>query len=88
MRGYQGLGGTVGLGTVVYALAIGQLLLCTDRGTALAPELCVAIGSPALDLAGAASFIKIGGGGKHADGAIGGLAGPALAELIRTLEDA
>jgi len=60
-----------------------------DRSTALAPEVCVAIGTPAIDLAGATSFIRIGApGGKTADGAITGLAGPALTELVRALEEA
>jgi len=55
----------------------------------IAPELCIAIGSPPIDLAGASSLIRIGAtGGKHVDGAIPGLAGPALAELVRALEDA
>ncbi len=59
--------------------------------TPLAPELCVAIGSPQIDLSGATSVIKIGspsGGGKNVDGAISGLAGPALSELVRALEEA
>jgi hypothetical protein len=57
--------------------------------TPLAPELCITIGSPTVDLAGASSLIKIGhaGGGKHIDGNIPGLPGPALVELVRTLED-
>ncbi len=58
--------------------------------TPLAPELCVVIGSPSIDLAGASSLIRIGQAkdtiGKNVDGAIPGLAGPALAELIRALE--
>ncbi len=54
----------------------------------IAPELCIAIGTPTLDLAGASSLIRIGApGGKGVDGAISGLAGPALVELIKTLEE-
>lgn len=58
--------------------------------TPLAPELCIAIGSPALDLAGASSLIRIGHpntAGKHVDGAIPGLAGVALVELANSLEE-
>lgn len=59
--------------------------------TPLAPELCVAIGSPSIDLAGASSLIRIGQAkdtiGKNVDGAIPGLAGAALAELINALEN-
>jgi hypothetical protein len=56
--------------------------------TPLAPELCIAIGAPAIDLAGASSLIRIGhAGGKNVDGAIPGLAGPVLVELVKTLEE-
>lgn len=59
--------------------------------TPLAPELCVAIGSPSIDLAGASSLIRIGQAkdtvGKNIDGAIPGLAGVALVELIKALEE-
>jgi hypothetical protein len=59
--------------------------------TPLAPELCVAIGSPSIDLAGASSLIRIGQAkdtiGKQVDGAIPGLAGAALVELIRAMEN-
>jgi hypothetical protein len=59
-----------------------------ERGTPLAPEVCVAIGTPLLDLAGATSLIRLGGnGGKGADGVITGQAGAALAELVRALEE-
>ncbi|MBA2542392.1 MAG: hypothetical protein H0V17_22310 [Deltaproteobacteria bacterium] len=59
-----------------------------SSATPLAPELCVAIGSLSIDLAGAASLIRIGHpGGKHVDGSIPGLPGPALLELVKTLED-
>ncbi|MBS1118885.1 MAG: hypothetical protein H6Q90_1113 [Deltaproteobacteria bacterium] len=58
-----------------------------ERGAALAPELCVAIGTPAIDLAGAASLVRIGGqAGKPSDGALAGRADTVLAELIRVLE--
>ncbi len=57
--------------------------------TPIAPELCVAIGSPTIDLAGASSLVRIGhaGTGKHIDGAIPGLVGPALLELCKALEE-
>jgi len=54
---------------------------------ALAPSLCVAIGATPIDVAGAASLVRIGGpGGKGVDGALTGPIGPALAELARALE--
>jgi electron transfer flavoprotein len=58
-----------------------------DRGAPLAPELCVAIGLPSLDLAGSAGLVRIGtGGGKGVDGALTGPAGPSLEQLVRALE--
>jgi hypothetical protein len=59
-----------------------------DRVTPIAPEVCVAVGSPALDLAGMSSSIKVGSaGGKTVVGALPGLPGPSLAELARVLEE-
>jgi len=59
-----------------------------DRNAPLAPDLCVVVGSPAIDLAGATSVVRIGGSGatKHVDGALPGLAGVGLVELVRALE--
>jgi hypothetical protein len=58
-----------------------------ERHTPLAPELCVAIGTPALDLAGATSLVQIGpAASKTADGALAGPPGPSLVELVRALE--
>ena len=62
-----------------------------SAGTPLAPELCIAIGSPSIDLAGASSLIRIGpvprgAAGKNVDGAID-LSGPALVELVKALEE-
>lgn len=58
-----------------------------ERGAALAPELCVAIGTPSIDLAGASALVRIGtAGGKGVDGALPGPAGASLDELVRTLE--
>ena len=60
-----------------------------ERGAALAPELCVAIGAPSLDLAGAAGLVRIGtGGGKGVDGALTGPAAASLEQLVRALEGA
>jgi hypothetical protein len=54
----------------------------------LAPALCIEVGAPAIDVAGAASVVRIGGaGGKGIDGALTGAIGPNLAELARLLED-
>ena len=59
-----------------------------DRNAPLAPELCVVVGSPSIDLAGSTSVVRIGGTGtaKHVDGDLPGLAGFGLAELVRVLE--
>lgn len=81
LLGAQVVGGTgaVRAGTLPLGAAI-------ERTTPLAPELCVAIGTPALDLAGASSLVRIGTtGGKHVDGSLPAPAGPALAELVRAL---
>ena len=65
-----------------------QVLTGPARGTPICPELCIAVGMPAIDLAGAASLIRIGtSGGKGVDGALAGPAASCLAELARTLED-
>jgi hypothetical protein len=59
-----------------------------DRGAPLAPELCVAIGLPAIDVAGSASLVRIGSsGGKGVDGALTGPIAANLVELARVLED-
>lgn len=58
-----------------------------ERGAPLAPGLCVAIGVPAIDVAGAASLVRIGStGGKGVDGALAGPIASSLAELARVLE--
>ena len=59
-----------------------------DRNAPLAPELCIVVGTPVIDLAGATSVVRIGGTGnpKNVDGALPGLAGFGLAELVRVLE--
>jgi hypothetical protein len=59
-----------------------------ERGAPLTPELCVAIGLPAIDVAGSTSVVRIGtGGGKGVDGALSGPIAANLGELARTLED-
>ena len=59
------------------------------KGLALAPELCIAVGAPAIDLAGAASLVRIGtAGGKGVDGALTGPLALSLEELTRALEGA
>lgn len=58
-----------------------------ERGAALAPGLCIAVGTPAVDVAGAASLVRIGSaGGKGVDGALTGPIAPNLIELARALE--
>jgi hypothetical protein len=67
--------GAIGAGAVIAADA------------ALAPALCVAIGSDEIDVAGATSLVRVGAtGGKGVDGALTGSIGPNLAELARALE--
>lgn len=66
-----------------------QLIRGAPRGTAIAPELCIAVGMPVIDLAGSASLVRIGtAGGKGVDGALTGPPATSLAELARALEDA
>jgi electron transfer flavoprotein alpha subunit len=58
-----------------------------ERGAPLAPELCVAIGQPAIDVAGSASLVRIGSAaGKGVDGALSGPIAANLVELTRALE--
>lgn len=59
-----------------------------ERTTPLAPELCVAIGTTNLDLAGATSLVRIGGAQKTADGALPGLADVGVRELVKKLGSA
>lgn len=55
--------------------------------TPLAPELCVLIGKPHVDVAGATSVIRIGApASKSVDGALAGDVAKGLAELIARLE--
>jgi hypothetical protein len=68
--------GVVGPGAVV------------ERGVPLAPELCVAIGATAIDVAGSASLVRIAtSGGKGVDGALTGSIATHLGELARALEN-
>jgi hypothetical protein len=58
-----------------------------ERHTPLAPELCISVGTSPLDLAGAASTVRIGASPtKSADGALAGTPGASLVDLVRTLE--
>jgi hypothetical protein len=67
--------GAIGAGAVIAADA------------ALAPALCIAIGTGEIDVAGATSLVRVGvAGGKGVDGALTGSIGPNLAELARALE--
>jgi hypothetical protein len=60
-----------------------------DRATALAPELCIAIGNAPVDLAGSTSVIKIGAStDKSVDGALPAPPAVSLASLVKHLEDA
>jgi hypothetical protein len=67
--------GVIGAGAIV------------ERGAPLTPALCVTVGAPAIDLAGAASVVKIGGSaGRGVDGALSGPIAANLDELARALE--
>jgi hypothetical protein len=58
-----------------------------ERGAPLAPDLCIAIGAPAIDVAGSTSLVRITQtGGKGADGALSGPIAKSLGDLIRALE--
>ena len=58
-----------------------------EPDTPLAPALCIAVGVPAVDIAGAASLVRVGAaGGKGVDAALIGPIAPNLAELARVLE--
>ncbi len=68
--------GVVGAGAVI------------ERGTPLAPEMCIAIGLPPIEVAGSTSLIRIGSsGGKGVDGALTGSIAQNLGELARILEE-
>ena len=57
-----------------------------DKGAPLAPDVCVVIGTLALDLAGATSVIRIADTpGKQVDGALTGAIGGNLSELVDAL---
>ncbi|HUS27527.1 MAG TPA: hypothetical protein VMZ53_03430 [Kofleriaceae bacterium] len=59
-----------------------------DRNTALAPDLCVAVGNVALDLGGSTSYVRVGAsGGKTVDAALAGLPAAGVAELATRLEE-
>jgi hypothetical protein len=58
-----------------------------ERGAALAPEMCVTIGHPSIDLAGAASKITIGASDRAAGGALPAGVAASLGDLARMLED-
>jgi len=58
-----------------------------ERGQALAPELCIAVGLPAIDIAGSTSLIRVGtAGGKGVDAQLTGPIAANLGELARVLE--
>ena len=58
-----------------------------ERGAALAPDMCVAIGHPAIDLAGSACKITIGAPDKGSDGTVPPGVAANLDELARMLEE-
>jgi hypothetical protein len=78
------------LATMLGASLIGGAAGATpvERTTPLAPELCIAIGNAALDLAGSVSVVKIGApNDKAIDGALPAPADVSLASLVKHLED-
>ncbi len=77
----------VGSATAARANAIGQGAVI-EKNAPLAPEVCIAIGNPVVDLAGTTSVVRIGGGGgKAIDGSLSGPILVNLAELRRALEE-
>ena len=65
------------------AVAAGGVI---ERGAALAPDLCIVIGTVLADLAGATSLVRIGtAGGKGIDGALTGPVEQNLEDLCRVL---
>src|SRR5262249_10257296 len=80
-RAAQRLAKVLGAHVVAGAGAAGAVAqgAVIERGAALAPALCIAVGAPAIDLAGAASLVRIGSaGGKGVDGALTGPIAPNL----------
>jgi hypothetical protein len=55
--------------------------------TPLAPELCIAIGSPTIDLAGASSLVRIGSASATTKNVDGAIPGTSLSELCAVLEE-
>jgi hypothetical protein len=59
-----------------------------ERNAPLIAELCVAVGAPAVDIAGSGSVVRVGTtGGKGLDGALGGAIADNLNELAHALEN-
>jgi electron transfer flavoprotein alpha/beta subunit len=77
----------VGSANAARANAIGHGAV-VDKNAPLAPEVCIAIGNPVIDLAGTTSVVRVGGGGgKAIDGSLSGPIPMNLAELRRALEE-
>lgn len=77
----------VGSANAARANAIGQGAVI-EKNAPLAPEVCIAVGNPVIDLAGTTSVVRIGGGGgKAIDGSLSGPIQMNLAELRRALEE-
>lgn len=69
------------------ATMLGASTLGGARGIAIAPEVCVAVGSTPHDIAGVTSLIRIATApGKLVDGALAGTIAENLADLCRALE--
>lgn len=77
----------VGSVNAARANVIGQGAV-VEKNAPLAPEVCIAIGNPQIDLAGVTSVVRVGGGGgKAIDGSLSGPIPMNLAELRRALEE-
>jgi electron transfer flavoprotein alpha subunit len=75
----------VGSPSAVRAGAVAPALVI-ERHTPLAPDLCIAVGSISLDLAGSTNLVRIGpSSGKNVEGALTGAPSASLAELTSTL---
>jgi len=58
-----------------------------ERGTPIAPELFIQIGTAAIDVAGATSVIRIGQAGGKVDGALAGPVAETLTALVKRLTE-
>ncbi|MEO7735567.1 MAG: hypothetical protein ABIY55_31725, partial [Kofleriaceae bacterium] len=83
----RALGAQVVGGAFAASAGVIEASAVIERGAALAPEMCVAIGHPVIDLAGAASKVTIGASNKAPGGALPAGVAANLGDLARMLEE-